>query len=287
MTHEPTVSVRYGTIDQDYLSKLSTTPPEDDGPVWMVNLMSYRDVADYSTAPAGATTDVPADPISGREADDLYAPFGPLAAVGAEIVLVADVESQLLGDSPRWDRVAVVKYPTRRSFLEMEARPDFQAKHIHKDAGMEQTIIIGCVPIETPRLPDSAPDWADVAHPPTEDDPSVVVLHVLRYEEAQYDHMTAYQNEAGEVAVPHGVRLAGWFGAEGTIVGDGRPWDQVRFNAFPSKAAFMAVVFDPDRLRAQSEHRETAIADTYTMILRPVIDRLHESIDQPESGHPR
>ena len=46
-------------------------------------------------------------------------------------------------------------------------------------------------------------------------------------------------------AVPHGVRVAAWFEAEGTIVGDGRQWHQARFNAFPSKAAFMAVVFDP------------------------------------------
>jgi hypothetical protein len=64
---------------------------------------------------------------------------------------------------------------------------------------------------------------------------------------------------------------------EGTIVG-GRQWDQARFNAFPSKAAFMAVVLDPDRLRAQAEHREVALADTYTLILRPSIDRLAASV---------
>ena len=58
------------------------------------------------------------------------------------------------------------------------------------------------------------------------------------------------------------------------LLGDGRQWDEVRFNAFPSKAAFMAVVLDPARLEAQTAHREPAIADTYTMILRPVIDQL-------------
>ena len=40
----------------------------------------------------------------------------------------------------------------------------------------------------------------------------------------------------------------------------------------------MAVVRDPARLEAQKSHRETAIADTYTMILRPRIDRLAASI---------
>ena len=284
MAHQPTVTMRYGTLDQGYLATLVDTPPEDDGPIWMVNLMKYREVADYSQVLDDSISDIPRSPISGREADDRYAPFGPLAAVGAEIVFIADVESQLLGDNPTWDRVAVVKYPSRRSFVEMEARPDFQAKHVHKDAGMQETIVIGCLPIETPSIPADAPDWTDVAHPPTVEDPAVVVLHVLRYHEAELDHMTTYQNEAGEVAVPHGVRLAGWFQAEGTIIGDGRRWDQARFNAFPSKAAFMAVVFDPERLKAQAEHRETAVADTYTMILRPIYDRLRESIDAETPG---
>ena len=52
----------------------------------------------------------------------------------------------------------------------------------------------------------------------------------------------------------------------------------MRFNVFPSRAAFEAVAFDPARLAAQADHREPAIADTYTLMLRPVIDRLAESI---------
>ncbi|HAN35541.1 MAG TPA: hypothetical protein DCQ52_08845, partial [Acidimicrobiaceae bacterium] len=66
-------------------------------------------------------------------------------------------------------------------------------------------------------------------------------------------------------------------------------WDQIRFNVFPSRAAFMAVVMDPERLAAQAAHRETAIADTYTLITRPSIDRLYESITgepNPYPSHP-
>ena len=72
------------------------------------------------------------------------------------------------------------------------------------------------------------------------------------------------------------MRFDGWFAVEGTILGDGRTWDQVRFNAFPSKAAFMAVVMDPARLQAQNANREPAIADT--MIVRPTINRLAASL---------
>jgi len=277
--HDPinTAAPRYGRVDREYGLRLASTPPDDDGPVWMVNLMKYRETADYA--------DGRDRPISGREADDLYAPLESLAAVGAEIVFVGDVDQQLLGDAPTWDRVAVVKYPTRRSFIEMQSRPDFQAKHVHKDAGMQETFVIGCQPMTMSSALDAAdpPDWADVPHPPTAADGPVMVVHVIRYEDAAVagtspEDMDAYSNAAAKVAVPNGIRIAGWFAAEGTIVGDGRTWDQVRFNAFPSKAAFMTVAMDPERLEAQRRHREKAIADTYTMIVRPAIDRIAASI---------
>jgi len=268
----PIPSVRYGSIDHDYAARLATVAPEDDGPVWMINLMAYRPRAEYLD---GRPTE-----LTGRQADDRYAPFDSLAGVGAELVFVADVEAQLLGDSPQWDRIGVVRYPTRRAFLDMQARPDFQAQHVHKEAGMSETIILAGLPLDLPALPEDAPGWSAVPHPPTAEDGPVVVLHVLKFADDPSGgaDMASYQQEAGRVAVPHGVRLAGWFGVEGTVVGDGRSWDQARFNAFPSRAAFEAVVFDPDRLAAQAEHREVAIADTYTMITRPFIDRLHESV---------
>jgi len=267
MSDRPDLTARYGTVDRAYGRRLATTPPELDGPVWMINLLAYRAQAEYADGRASSA--------SGREADDAYAPLESLAAVGAEVALFADVDTQLLGDSPRWDRVGVVRYPTRRSFIEMQSRPDFVTQHAHKDAGVSQTIVLGGQPLPTPTVPEGAPAWADVPHPPTVDDGPVLLVHVLRFHEgAAGESMAGYQDEAGEVAIPHGVRIAAWFAVEGTIVGDGRQWDQVRFNAFPSKAAFMAVALDPRRLAAQRQHREPAIADTYTMILRPTIDRL-------------
>ena len=179
----------------------------------MVNLMQYRDVAEYADGREST--------ISGREADDMYAPIGPIAAVGAEIVFFAEVADQLLGDAPKWDRVAVVKYPTRRSFVEMQNAADFRELHEHKDAGMEATIVAGAQPMAAPANPD-APDWADVPHPPTADDPPVVVLHLIRFVDGGIPDMTSYTDAASKVAVPHGVRIAGWFGIEGTIIGDGR-----------------------------------------------------------------
>lgn len=264
--------VGYGQIDHDYGMKLATTAPEDDGPVWMVNLMRYKVQAEYADGREST--------LSGREADDEYSPLGPLAAIGAEVVFVGDVEDQFLGDQPKWDRIGVVRYPTRASFIAMQQRDDFQKAHEHKEAGMAETIVIGCLPLEVPAI-EGAVDWADVPHPPTEDDGAYTMLHVIRFHDeagaaATPDHMESYQDVAGSVAVPNGVRVDGWFSAEGTIIGDGRAWHQVRFNTFPSKAAFMAVAMDPDRVAAHEEHRDTAIADTYALGVRARINRLLE-----------
>ncbi len=263
---------RYGKVDMDYAVKLATSAPEDDGPIWMVNLMAYREKADYA--------DGRASDISGREADDLYAPLGPLKAIGAEVVFVADVDTQFLNMEPKWHRVAIVKYPTRKSFIDMQSRPDFKELHHHKEAGMAQTFVIGCLPMDDiPFAPEGTADWADVPRPPTADDPYVQVIHVLKFrDDTSVGEMGTYSDHASKVAFPHGVRLSAWMQCEGTIMGDGRQWDQVRFNTFPSKQSFLDVVFDPERLKAQADHREVALADTYTMILRPTIDRLHESI---------
>jgi hypothetical protein len=272
-----TTAPGYGQVDREYGMRLATTPAEQDGPVWMVNLMKYREVAQYADGREST--------ISGQEADDQYAPLDSLAAIGARPVFFGTVEQQLLGAAPIWDRIGVVKYPTRRSFIDMQSRPEFRKSHEHKDAGMEQTIVMGCQPMPYPVAPVGITevDWTDVPHPPTDDDGPVMVLHVIRFENAEDAHVTpdemqAYQSAAAVSAARHGVRIAGWFSVEGTIVGDGRVWHQARFNAFPSKRAFMAVVTDPDRRAAQKDHRETAIADTYTMIVRPTIDRLRESV---------
>ena len=112
MDVNPALTMRYGTVDTAYAARMAATPPEDDGPIWMVNLMHYRERADYADGREST--------ISGMEADDLYAPYAALDGVGAEIVFVGTVDTQFLNDDPKWDRVAVVKYPSRRAFLEMQ-----------------------------------------------------------------------------------------------------------------------------------------------------------------------
>lgn len=137
----PAELLRYGQVDQEYVARLEGIDPAEDGPVWMLNLMRYRDLADYPAGHPDAGRG-----LSGREADDRYAPLEILGDLGAAVVLFGEVTAQPSGDEA-WERVAIVRYPTMRSFLEMQDRPDFVASHVHKDAGMLRTIIAACRPV--------------------------------------------------------------------------------------------------------------------------------------------
>ena len=156
-------------------------------PVWMINLMKYHDVADYQD---GRTST-----ISGREADDIYAPVGPLAAVGAEIVFLADV------DRPAARRRAEVG-PGRgrevpdaaaRSSRCSSARTSSSCTCTRKRGWSRRSSWAGRS-MENPDDSRTRRDWADVPHPSTAEDGPVVVIHVIRFVDGGVDDMTSYQD---------------------------------------------------------------------------------------------
>lgn len=193
----------YGDVDQDYERRLSEWPVADDGPIYMLNLMKYRAWADYGPGREQGVT--------GREADRRYAPFSVLREIGATMTLVAAVVEA----TEDWDAVAVVRYPTRRSFVEMQGRADFQALHVHKAAGMDHTIIAGTAPVG--RLPPSAGGG-----------------HLLL--ELWGAGVAVPGPPAGAAAVD--------FSVEGTIVGDGRRWSTARYSLVPAPVALPAPAAD-------------------------------------------
>jgi len=62
--------------------------------MWALNLMRYREQAEYAD---GRATD-----LTGAGADDVYAPHEHLAAVGSRIILIAPVVHHLRGDDRQW-----------------------------------------------------------------------------------------------------------------------------------------------------------------------------------------
>lgn len=175
----------YGTVDTVYGLHLATMDATLDGPVFMFNLMRYREVAVYG--------DEQSVTVTGREADDRYAPVDVLRDIGAEVVLYGDVVSQHPAQPP-WHRVGVVRYPTRRSFVDMQARRDFRDLHQHKAAGVEFTIVMGC-------LPTSVPGTFDVEGTIIGDERRWAAIDVTRHDDAVHLVVTPTGDPGGELAI--------------------------------------------------------------------------------------
>jgi hypothetical protein len=163
----------YGEIDYDYAIRLREAAEHVDGPVYMLSLTKFR---------------------VGEPVTD-YAPLPLLASVGAALCLDANV----IASNPVWDRVGVVGYPSRRSFVSLAYHREFLDWHTKKSARVERATVLGILPT----------DGLPVAH------------HQRALLEILY----------GPEPAPLAPGPATSFQVEGTIVGDGRQWSGVRYTS--------------------------------------------------------
>ena len=115
-----------------------------EGPIVMVNLLKFRETADYPV-------DSGFPPCSGREA---YARYQNAFTVTvgetsrAEVVYEGPVEQIFIGqagsDAADWDKVLIVRYPSRQHFLAMMANNAYREALIHRYAGLERTVLLQC-----------------------------------------------------------------------------------------------------------------------------------------------
>lgn len=105
--------------------------PGHDGPIYMLNLLKFKDNAEYED---GRDSD-----LSGAEAYAIYGAevVGHLAKVGGAPMFSARIERLMLGEvEDLWDTAAIAMYPSRKAMLEMVSSPDYQASAIHRTAGL-------------------------------------------------------------------------------------------------------------------------------------------------------
>ncbi|MEC9434352.1 MAG: DUF2239 family protein [Pseudomonadota bacterium] len=117
------------------------------GPVDMLNLLRFREIADYSAAPALA----PRRPVSGRAAYARYMdharPF--LAASGGEITLLGEGGAPLIGPTAeRWDLAMVVRQSSLDAFLRFADDPAYLAGLGHRTAALEESRLIPLRPLD-------------------------------------------------------------------------------------------------------------------------------------------
>ena len=103
----------------------------NDEPIFMVNLLKFKEKAEY---PDKRETE-----LSGREA---YAIYGVevvkhLEKVGGKPIFGSDVIRLMLGEVEElWDQVAIAMYPNRKAMLKMISDPDYIESAQHRVAGL-------------------------------------------------------------------------------------------------------------------------------------------------------
>ena len=105
------------------------------GPVSMLNLLRFREVADYSRSPDLA----PEDEVAGDVAYQTYAAaVAPmLEDVGGEVVVTARGGPNLIGPTDEhWDLLLLVRYPDVTAFLSMTTSAEYLAIVGHRTAAL-------------------------------------------------------------------------------------------------------------------------------------------------------
>jgi len=126
----------------DQVRALRDSGPE--GPVVMLNLLKFRETADYGPDHQGPQ-------ISGIEAYQHYQraftkTVGEISQ--AEVLYDGPVNQVFIGvaGTPEtdWDKVLLVRYPSRAHFLAMMAAPLYRDALRHRYAGLARTVLLQC-----------------------------------------------------------------------------------------------------------------------------------------------
>lgn len=120
-----------------------------DGPVFMVNLLKFKETAEYE--------DKRPTTLSGREAYQIYgrAVTDILPRFGGRAIFAADVSFLSLGRVEElWDEIAIAAYPDRGAMVRMSFSPEWRDAAVHRTAGLK-----GQLNIETVAAPEFMPDW--------------------------------------------------------------------------------------------------------------------------------
>ncbi len=102
-----------------------------DEPIFMVNLLKFKDRAKYR--------DKRESNLSGKEAYAIYSKevVGHLEKVGGKPIFGSEVTRLMLGEvEDLWDQVAIAMYPNRKAMLKMISDPDYIKSAQHRVAGL-------------------------------------------------------------------------------------------------------------------------------------------------------
>lgn len=114
----------------------------ENGPFVMVNLLKFKDKAEYADGSDANLTGA-----------DAYARYGKavqacLTSVGGRQVYAGPVTGLMLGEVEElWDMVALAEYPSLAAMQAMVSSPEYQAIEHHRKAGLAGQLNIRTSPI--------------------------------------------------------------------------------------------------------------------------------------------
>ena len=105
--------------------------PGPKGPIYMINLLKFKEHAEYEDGRDTQLTGYEAYQIYGKGVAEL------LPKYGGEVFFMGDVTFLSLGQVEElWDEVAIAKYPDRGSLVQMTSSEEWQALAVHRAAGL-------------------------------------------------------------------------------------------------------------------------------------------------------
>ena len=105
---------------------------DDDTPIYMVNLLRFKEKAEYEDGRETNLTGAEAYAIYGSEVQ------AHLAKVGGKGIFGGQVSRLMLGEvEDLWDVVAIAMYPSKKAMLAMITDPDYIESAKHRSAGLE------------------------------------------------------------------------------------------------------------------------------------------------------
>ena len=114
--------------------------PGPEGSIFMVNLLKFKDLAEYEDGRESGLSGRDAYAIYGRAVAEILPKFGGRA------VFAGDVTFLTLGQVEElWDEVASAMYPSRGAMVRMSMSPEWQAAAVHRTAGLKGQLNIETV----------------------------------------------------------------------------------------------------------------------------------------------
>ena len=119
----------------------------DKGKIVMLNLLKFREKADYKNLEQIKPTEI----ISGEEAYKLYMKntLPELKKAGSRIIYYGKSNSFLIGpESEKWDAILIVEHESVLKFMEFAQNEDYLKNAGHRTAGLKDSRLLPSTEIE-------------------------------------------------------------------------------------------------------------------------------------------